>query len=182
MGSDPGSVEGMGSAQLEILDDGHRIVFSFEDLLKYHGRGAVGGVAHGFKMLERGLPLLADGGPLERADISVETAFGGAGARDAIEMVTRAVTGGRFSYDPDIAPEAPVAPIGRYFFRLIHRGGTAVELTLRRGLIIDEFTQLATRGPASPEEEQRLEQLKQEMADRLMLLPAAVVYDARSPS
>jgi len=172
----------MGSGQLEVLDRGHLIVFSFDDLLKYHGRGAVGGVAHGFKVLERGLPLLSKGEPPERTDISVETAFGGAGARDAIEMVTRTVTGGRFRYDPDIAPQAPVAPIGRYFFRLIHRGGAAVELTLRRGLILDEFTELATRGPATPEEERRLEHLKQEMADRLMALPAAVVYDARSPS
>lgn len=166
----------MASAQLEILDRGHLIVFSFEDLLKYHGRGAVGGVAHGFKMLERGLPLLADGKPPERGDVSVETAFGGAGARDAIEMVTRAVTGGRFSYEPDLAPQAPVAPIGRYFFRLIHTNGTAVDLTLRPGLVLDEFTELATRGPATPEEEQRLEQMKQEMAARLMALPAAEVY------
>jgi hypothetical protein len=168
-------------APLEVLDRGHLIRFSFEDLLKYHGRGAVGGVAHGFKVLERGLPLLADGEPPERADVSVETAFGGAGARDAIEMVTRAVTGGRFSYDPGIAPEAPVAPIGRYFFRLIHRAGTVVDLTLRPGLVLDEFTELATRGPATPDEERRLEHLKQEMADRLMSLSAAEVYDARTP-
>jgi hypothetical protein len=172
----------MGSTQLEVLDRGHVIALSFDDLLKYHGRGAVGGVAHGFKVLERGLPLLNNGEPPERTDISVETAFGGAGARDAIEMATRAVTGGRFTYDPDIAPHAPLAPIGRYFFRLIHRSGIVVDLTLRRGLILDEFTDLATRGPATPDEERRLEQLKQEMADRLMALPAAVVYDARSPS
>lgn len=166
----------MASAQLEILDRGHLIVFSFEDLLKYHGRGAVGGVAHGFKMLERGLPLLAGGNPPERTEVSVETAFGGAGARDAIEMVTRAVTGGRFSYDPDLAPHAPIAPIGRYFFRLTHTNGTAVDLMLRPGLVLGEFTDLATRGPATPEEEQLLEQMKHEMADRLMALPAAEVY------
>ena len=171
----------MAPAQLEVLDRGHLIVLSFEDLLKYHGRGAIGGVAHGFKVLERGLPLLADGEPPERADVSVKTAFGGAGARDAIEMVTRAVTGGRFRYDPDIAPEAPVAPIGRYFFQLIHRAGTVVELTLRPGLVLDEFTELATRGPTTPDEERRLEHLKQEMADRLMALPATEVYNARTP-
>ncbi len=37
---------------------------------------------------------------------------------------------------------------------------------------------LATRGAATPAEEDRLTWLKQEMADRLMGLPAAEVYDA----
>ncbi|MGH8994165.1 MAG: hypothetical protein ACRDYV_10085 [Acidimicrobiia bacterium] len=167
-----------GSAPLEILDHGGLIAFSFDDPLKYHGRGAVGGVAHGFKVMERALPLLAGGEAPERTDVSIESAFGGAGARDAFEMVTRAVTGGRYVYDPDLAPDAPASPIGCYFFRFRHHNGTAVELVLRPGLILDEFLDLATRGPATPAEEERLAWLKQDMADRLMGLPAAEVYDA----
>jgi hypothetical protein len=163
---------------LEVRDQGHLLVFTFEDLLKYHGRGAVGGAAHGFKVLERVLPLLAGGEPPERLDITIDSAFGGAGARDAFEMVTRAWTGDRFRYDPELAPEAPVAPIGRYFFRFTHRRGTVVDLTLRPGFVTDEFTELATRGPATADEEQHLERLKQEMADRLLARPAADVYDA----
>lgn len=123
----------MEPSRLEILDHGHRITFVFEDLLKYHGRGAIGGVAHGFKVMERALPLLAGGGLPERSGIAIDSAFGGAGARDAFEMVTRAVTGGRFRFDPDLAPVAPDSPIGRYFFRFTYRDGPAVDLTLRRG-------------------------------------------------
>lgn len=163
---------------LEVRDHGDRITFTFEDLLRYHGRGSIGGVAHGFKVMERALPLLAGGETPERADITIESAFGGAGARDAFEMVTRAVTGGRFSYDPDLAPDAPPSPIGTYFFRFRHQAGTVVDLTLRPGLIDAEFLELASRGAANPAEEERLACLKVEMADQLMSLPAADVYDA----
>lgn len=166
-------------ARLEILDHGDLVTFSFEDLLKYHGRTSIGGVAHGFKAMERGLALLAGGEIPERADIRIESAFGGGGARDAFEMVTRAVTGDRFRYDPDLAPDAPASPVGRYFFRFVHQAGTVVELTLRPGLVVDEFVELASRGAATPAEEDRLAHLKQEMADRLMGLPAGEAYDAR---
>lgn len=168
----------MVAARLEVHDQGDLIAFSFEDLLKYHGRGAIGGVAHGFKVMERALPLLAGGEAPERTDISIESAFGGAGARDAFEMVTRAVTGGRYRFDPDLAPDAPPSPIGRYFFRFRHQAGTTVDLVLCPGLITDEFLDLATRGAETPAEEERLTWLKQDMADRLMSLPAAEVYDA----
>src|SRR5882724_8055341 len=47
---------------------------------------------------------------LDRVDITIESAFGGGGARDAFEMVTRAVTGGRFRYDADLAPDGPPSP------------------------------------------------------------------------
>lgn len=165
--------------RLEVLDHGDLITFVFDDLLKYHGRTSIGGVAHAFKVMERALPLLAGGEPPERGDIVIDSAFGGNGARDAFEMVTRAVTGGRFRFDPDLAPDAPVSPIGRYFFRFSHRTGPVADLTLRPGLVSDEFVDLARRGASTAEEEARLAWLKQDMADRLMALPAGDVYDAR---
>jgi len=76
-------------ATLEVLDHGELISLSFDDLLKYHGTSSIGGVAHGFKVMERALPLLAAGQPPERYLIDVETEFPGPGARDAFEMVTR---------------------------------------------------------------------------------------------
>ena len=166
------------AARLEVLDHGDLLVFSFEDLLRYHGRSSIGGVAHGFKVMERALPLVAGGEAPQREDLSIESAFGGGGARDAFEMVTRTVTGGRFSYDPEMAPDAPASPMGQYFFRFLHRAGTVVELTLRPGLVDDEFVALAKRGAATPDEENLLAHMKQAMADRLMALPATEVYDA----
>ena len=164
---------------LTIFDHGEPIGIGFDDLLKYHGRGFVGGVAHGFKVMERAFPLLAEGKPLERHDIGIETAFPGPGARDAFEMVTRAVTGGRYRVDPDLAgPDVIRSPRGSYFFRFAYQGAS-VDLTLREGLVRDEFVELARRGPSTPAEVEWLAWLKQDMADRLLSLPADQVYDAR---
>ena len=168
----------MTSPRLEVIDHGDLLRFTFDDLVKYSGRSSIGGVAHGFKVMERALPLLAGGAAPDRVDITIESAFGGGGARDAFEMVTRAVTGGRFRYDAGMAPDGPRSPMGQYVFRFSHRAGPAVQLTLRPGLVSDEFVDLATRGAANPAEEERLTVLKHEMADLLMGLPAAEVYDA----
>jgi hypothetical protein len=168
----------MTSPQLEVLDHGDLLRFSFDDLVKYSGRSSIGGVAHGFKVMERALPLLGGGAAPDRVDITIESAFGGGGARDAFEMVTRAVTGGRFRVDADLAPDGPPSPMGQYVFRFSHRTGPVVQLTLRPGLVLDEFVALAKRGPENAAEEERLAALKQQMADLLMGLPAAEVYDA----
>ncbi|HUQ62194.1 MAG TPA: hypothetical protein VM121_00380 [Acidimicrobiales bacterium] len=163
---------------LEVLDQREPISISFDDLLKYHGRSSIGGVAHAFKVMERALPLLSPGHPPERYDISIDTAFPGPGARDAFEMVTRAVTGDRYTVDENLAgPEVPEAPEGRYFFRLAYLD-TVVDLTLRPGLIRDDFIPLVRKRDKSPTDEERLVWMKEEMADRLMSLPPEEVYDA----
>jgi hypothetical protein len=170
---------------LAVLDQGESISISFDDLLKYHGRSSIAGVAHAFKAMERAFPLLSPGQPPERYDITVESGFPGGGARDAFEMVTRAVTGDRYRLASDssataAAAKAPEAPGGHFFFRLGYRG-TVVDLVLRPGLIPDEFLQLACRDAPTPAEASRAQQLKEEMAERLLSLPAAEVYDASFP-
>ncbi len=168
------------TATLEVLDNGESFRISFDDLLKYHGRSSVGGLALGFKVMERAFPLLDEGRPLERREVHVETEFDGPGSRDAFEMVTRAVTGGRYRVVADRAGaghEVPEAPEGRFFFRLGYRGNT-VDLTLREGHVSREFIDLVRRGPSSAAEQAHLARLKQDMADRLMALAAAEVYDA----
>jgi hypothetical protein len=162
---------------LDVLDQREPISISFDDLLKFHGRSSIGGLAHGFKVMERALPLLRSDGPPERYDITIATAFPGPGARDAFEMVTRAVTGGRYEVDDRLAPTAPEAPEGRYFFRLGHLG-TVVDLALRPGLMRDDFIPLVRKDNRSAADEERLVWMKEEMADRLLSLPADQVYDA----
>jgi hypothetical protein len=163
---------------LAVLDQGGSISISFDDLLKYHGRSSIAGVAHAFKAMERAFPLLSPGEPPERYDISIESGFPGGGARDAFEMVTRAVTGDRYrlASEPPGA-EAPEAPGGHFFFRIGYRG-TVVELVARAGLVPEEFLQLACREAPTPAEAVRAQQLKEEMAERLLSLPAHEVYDA----
>lgn len=165
-------------AWLETLDHGEPIAISFDDILKYHGRSFVGGAAHGFKAMQRAFPLLCADARPERYEVTIETAFPGPGARDAFEMVTRAVTGSRYKVDTDLAGDEVIAsPRGRYFFRFFYRG-VVVDVSLRPGLVRDEFIELARKGAATPAEVARLDWLKQEMSDRLMSLPAEEVYDA----
>jgi hypothetical protein len=165
-------------SMLEVLDHGELVSISFEDVLKYHGRSSIAGVAYGFKAMQRAFLLLAGGAPPERYDIRIHSAFDGAGARDAFEMVTRAVTGHRYRLAPELAPaDAPHGPEGQFFFRFEYRS-SGVDLKLRAGLVSDEFVQLARRGADTPAEVERLVWLKQDMADRLLSMAADEVYDA----
>ncbi len=160
---------------LEILDGGRLLSFSYEDMMSYHGPGSPGGVAHAFKVMERAFGLLEVDGPLERREITVATAFGGPGARDGFEMVLRGVSGDRYVLDPELARPERGTALERFVFRVGYRE-RSVTLALREGFVSDEFIALA-RKERSPEEEARLDLLKQEMAERVMARPAAEVYD-----
>ena len=163
---------------LVVRDQGEAISISFDDLLKYHGRSSIAGVAHAFKAMERAFPLLSPGEPPDRYDITVESGFPGGGARDAFEMVTRAVTGDRYQLTSEPAPaEAPEAPGGHFYFRLGYRD-RLVDLVLRPGHVPDDFLEVACKEGPTPAEADRAQQLKEEMAERLLGLPADEVYDA----
>jgi hypothetical protein len=163
---------------LVVLDQGESISITFDDLLKYHGRSSIAGVAHAFKAMERAFPLLSPGGPPERQDVTVESGFSGGGARDAFEMVTRAVTGDRYEVvSKPAGVEAPEAPGGHFFFRLGYRGAV-VDLVARPHVVPEEFVEVACREAPTPADAVRAQELKEEVAKRLLSLPADEVYDA----
>ena len=162
---------------IEVLDRGRPLAFSFDDMLRYHGGGSPGGVAHALKVLERALPLLDPHGPCERRELVVETAVGGPGARDAFELVTRAVTGDRYRVDESLSLPERGRTLERFVFRLTYRD-RGVTLTLREGFVTDEFIELARTEDRDAEQERRLDALKLEMAERVTARPASEVYDA----
>ena len=159
-----------------VLDDGREVSFSFEEMLNYHGGGSPGGVAHAFKVLERALPLLDRTSRLERHAIFIETAFGGPGARDAFELVTRAVSGQRFSLDPALARPHLGRARERFVFCLRY-GERSVTVALRQGFVSDEFIDLTRRQTRTAAQERRLATMKSEMAARVMAAPANDVYE-----
>jgi hypothetical protein len=162
---------------LVVEDAGRRLVFAFEDLMRYHGPGSPGGVAHAYKVLERALPLLSPGGPAPRRAIAIRTAFGGPGARDGFELVTRAVTWERYVVDAALARPEVGRARERFVFAL-RLGGAVVTLVVREGIVSDEFIDLARAEDRSEPDERRLTALKREMAEHVMSLAAADVYDA----
>ena len=159
--------------RLRVLDGGRELSFTFADLLRFHGGGSPGGVAMAFKVLERALALL---GPAERRAITIRTAFGGPGARDGFELVTRAVTDDRYVVDPALARPELGRERERFVFVVAH-GDAEVTLVLRDGLVTGEFIDLARTDPRSEEQEARLDALKADLAERVMALPADAVYD-----
>ncbi|MCK0093379.1 hypothetical protein MWU77_21595 [Rhodococcus sp. F64268] len=164
------------SAHLNLIDNEMSVDFTVDDILKYHGPGFPGGVAHAVKVLERALPALSPDGPAERREISVSTAHRGPGVRDTFEVVTRAVTEGRFTVDSSLERTDRGATLERYVFVLTYRG-TSVRLEIRDGFVADEFIELGRKADRTEAEDARLTVLKQEMADRLLAAPADEVYD-----
>lgn len=161
---------------IEVADHGGALTYTFEDLMRYHGPGSPGGVAHALKVMERALPLLEPGGLVERHEIEVDTAFAGPGARDAFEMVTRAVTEGRYAVDDALARAELGQTRERFVFRLGYRG-RSVTVVLREGYVPEEFIALARMEQRSEPQESRLTVLKRELADLLLATPATEVYD-----
>jgi hypothetical protein len=113
------------SDRLVVVENDRELSFSFEEMLRYHGGGSPGGVAHAFKVLQRALPVLETGGCVQRRAIIVETAFGGPGARDGLELVTRAVTEERFTVDPSLSRPEYGRARERFVFRIRYRDRSA---------------------------------------------------------
>lgn len=164
------------SATIAVLDQGHQIAFSFEEMLKYHGPGSPGGVAHAFKVLERALPLLEPDGLCERRELMLHTAFGGPGARDAFELVTRAETEGRYLVDISLERAERGRALERFVFCVGYRG-RAVNLVVREGYVTNEFIDLARLEKRTAGEDRRLVRLKLEMAEHVISASAVDVYD-----
>jgi hypothetical protein len=164
------------TSTLAVLDGGQRIDFSFEDLMRYHGPGSPGGVAHAFKVLERAFALLAPQEPPRRRELTIRTSFGGPGARDGIELVTRAVTQDRFTVDRELARPELGRERERFVFEVGY-GEQSVTLLLRDGFVSPEFIDLARADARSAEQDARLEELKAQMAERVMGADAADVYE-----
>lgn len=164
------------TSTLAVLDGGQKIEFSFADLMRYHGPGSPGGVAHAFKVLERAFAVLAPDEPPQRRELTVRTAFGGPGARDGIELVTRAVTQDRFTVDPSLARPERGRELERFVFEIGYRE-QSVTLLLRDGFVSPEFIDLARADSRTAEQDARLDELKAQMRDRITSSDAADVYE-----
>lgn len=164
------------SDAIVVQEQGRPVAFSFEEMLRFSGPGNPGGVALGFKLLERALGLLEPDGRLERREVVIESAFRGPGVRDACELVTRSLTEGRYLVGPELERPDRGHTLQTFAFQVGYRG-RRVSLVLRAGLVTDEFVRLAQTPELSSEELQRFTAMKQDLADRLMAMPATDVLD-----
>jgi hypothetical protein len=161
---------------LQVDDSGRTIVFTFDDMMRYHGPHSPAGVAMAFKVMQRAFGELSPDGPPPRREVTVRTAFRGPGARDGFEAVTRGVTGGRYTVDRSLVRPDRGRLLEDFVFE-VTVGNRAVTLLLRDGFVTDEFIDMARTENRTTEQEHRLDALKAELAQRVMAASAADVYD-----
>jgi hypothetical protein len=175
MGRRPPTV-GVVADTIRVQERGRIIEVSFDDMMRYHGGGSPAGVANAFKVLQRAFAVLSPDEPPQRRSVVVRTAFRGPGARDGVEAVTRAVTDGRYTVDPALS-RPDLGRLRESFVFDVGVGEKSVTLLLRDGFVTDEFIDIAQRDGRTEEEEFRLDELKAELAQRIMAADADDVYE-----
>lgn len=161
---------------LTVEERGQALMFTFEDMMRYHGGHSPGGVAVAFKAMQRAFAALSDDKPPQRRSITVRTAFRGPGARDGFEVVTRAVSDGRYVVDRSLV-RADLGRLREDFVFEVSLDDRSATLVLRDGFVTAEFIDLARTENRTDHQEQRLDELKAVLAQRVMGAPADEVYD-----
>jgi hypothetical protein len=161
---------------LLVQELGQLLEFSYTDMLCYAGPHSPAGVASAFKVMQRGFAALSGNQPPQRRSIVIRTAFEGPGARDGFEAVTRAVTDGRYTVDPALARPDRGRLLQSFVFQVVIAGRTAT-LLLRKGFVTAEFIDLAGKPDRDQSEEAHLDQLKAQLAQRMLEAPAEDVYE-----
>jgi hypothetical protein len=162
---------------LIVEERGSTITFTFDDMMRYHGPHSPAGVAMAFKAMQRAFAVLSPDRPPQRRSISVRTPFRGPGARDGFEAVTRAMSDGRYIVDRSLV-RADLGRLREDFVFLVELSGREVTLLLRDGFVTAEFIDLARAEKRTDEQEQRLTELKAQLAQRVLNTPAEDVFDA----
>ena len=165
-----------------VKDQDTLLYITYEDMIKYHGRAFIAGVAMAFKLLELVRTVLTDGS-LVRDRFQIILGVNGPGIIDGIEMATRAATRGVLAIDQQIArdkdaPAAADGQEGKYYFAVTY-AGQSMHVWLRHGLIPQAFLELAGKthdGSITAPELARLQQLKETIASELMAKTADSLF------
>jgi hypothetical protein len=159
----------MSEVLLSVRDDFGTYQIGYEDAVKYHGRRYIAGVAVGFQCLNLAFAELSKDKPVERSKVRFFSGMRGLGVKDAVEMVARCVSGGRYIVDTGVVEgdSAPGTPgEGRFYFEVFY-GTRMVRLRLKHGLVPDEFAPLCLKDEAkaiAQEELRRLQEIKENVA------------------
>ncbi len=160
---------------LSIMDRDTLLNISYEDMIKYHGRLHIGGVAIAFKVLQLGFSILSPGVIPSRGKFDFASGLGesATGILDGVEMVTRARSLGKMRADTSLEHRipAPEAPNGGNFYFELGYDGKILALSLKDGLVPEVFIELSRRAMARQLDSQghtRLQEVKEELAAALM--------------
>ncbi len=168
---------------LFIQDSTMRSEVSYEDMVRYHGRAFIGGVAMGYKLLELASETISNG-VLERASFRMVSAVSGPGILDAVELATRARSRGALTVDAGLAKQQEAVDAadgqgGKYYFEIFYKN-RQLQVRLKDGVAPEEFLLLARKthdGSISAAEKTRLQQLKEEIAAFIMTKRATELFE-----
>ena len=171
---------------IEIMDGNALLKISYEDMVKYHGRFNIGGVAIAYKAIKLGFARLSSGKVPRREDTGFFSGMSGSGVLDGAEMVLRARTRGTLAVDPALGAVNATAGgcRGRFYFE-VRLGTRTIALALKEGFVTPEFSMLAkgfNEGTLTPVQLNRLQEVKEELAAAILSKPAAQVFDEVSPN
>lgn len=175
-------VPNMNSA-ITIKDRDTVLDITYRDMLQYHGRFYIAGVAMAYKLLERIMLELPGGAVPSREAFRFAIAVNGPGIIDGLEMATRAKSRGHLAVDADIAaninaPDAADGKGGKYYFEIAYEQ-QKVAFKLRDNIIPSEFQVLAHKshdGTLDPAGASRLQTLKEEIAVFLTGADASMLF------
>ena len=129
--------------------------FGFADVLRCHGHGFPGGVAHAFAAMRAAFPRLDGGRPVERREVAIRTAFRGPGGHDALEMVTRGRSEGRTTIASELAEPAR-GILQNYVWEFAYRGTIVTVHVADAGIVVEEFITLGQKPEPRPRRHRRL--------------------------
>jgi hypothetical protein len=158
-----------------VQELGQLLEFSYTDMLCYAGPYSPAGVAIALKVMQRAFAALSPNQPPPRRSVVIRTAFQGPGARDGFEAVTRAVTDGRYIIEPTLARPDRGRLLQRFVFQVSIKSRAAT-LLMRPGFITTEFFELAGKAERDHAEEAHLDELKGQLAHRILAASAEDVY------
>jgi hypothetical protein len=162
-----------------VQELGQLLEFSYTDMLCYAGPYSPAGVAIALKVMQRAFAALSPNQPPPRRSVVIRTAFQGPGARDGFEAVTRAVTDGRYIIEPTLARPDRGRLLQRFVFQVSIKSRAAT-LLMRPGFITGEFFELAGKAERDHAEEAHLDELKGQLAHRILAASAEDVYQLDS--
>lgn len=161
---------------LQVDDGGRVIVFTYDDMMRYHGPHSPAGVAIAFKAMQRAFAELCPDAPPPRRSVVVRTPFRAPGARDGFEAVVRAVSEGHYTVDRSLLRADRGRLLEDFAFE-VSIGDRTARLLLRGGFVTPEFIDLARSQDRSAEQERRLAELKAALARAVMSTAAADVFE-----
>lgn len=157
---------------VQIRQDGQVLQIPFRACVLYHGHDSIGGLVLGYRLIQWAIRELSPLRVPDREEITFKTAFPGPGVRDAVEMLTRAVSRGAYKVITDVPEDAPEGVYGHMYFEI-----TVGTKTKRVSLVPDALSsdfiltgRAYKRQCHTPELIKHWTELKQGLADSLMQL------------